>query len=75
MVCGIADKRVQNRYLRETKLMYTEARDMALAAETADKDSKRLQAENDESGATVPPVSQNSHKEGTIAHLEKSTDQ
>ena len=48
---------------------------MALAAETADKDSKRLQAENDESGATVPPVSQNSHKEGTIAHLEKSTDQ
>ena len=75
LVCGIADKRVQNRYLRETKLTYTEARDMALAAETADKDSKRLQAENDESGATVPPVSQNSHKEGTIAHLEKSTDQ
>ena len=55
LVCGIADKRVQNRYLRETKLTYTEARDMALAAETADKDSKRLQVENDNSGVMVPP--------------------
>jgi hypothetical protein len=72
LVCGIADKRVQNRYSRETKLTYTEARDMALAAETADKDSKRLQVKND-SGATVPPVSQSNHQEGTIAHVDKPT--
>ena len=74
LVCGIADKRVQNRYLRETKLTYTEVRDMALAAETADKDSKRLQVENDDSGVMVPPVTLNSHKEGTVAHVDKHTD-
>ena len=68
------DKRVQNRYLRETKLTYTEARDMALAAEIADKDSKRLQVENDDSGVMVPPVSLSSHKEGTVAHVDNHTD-
>ena len=42
LVCGTADERVQRRYLQESTLTYTKARDMALASETADKDSKRL---------------------------------
>ena len=36
LVCGTADKRVQRCYLQETTLTYTQARDMALASETAD---------------------------------------
>jgi len=44
LVCGILDKRLQRRFLQEADLTYTQARDMALAAETADKDSKRLQS-------------------------------
>jgi len=44
LVCGILDKRLQRRFLQEADLTYTQARDMALAAETTDKDSKRLQA-------------------------------
>ena len=39
---GLTDKRVLNRYLREPTLTYEDARDMALAAEAADKDTKRL---------------------------------
>ena len=65
-VCGIADKRVQNRYLRETKLTYADPRDMALAA---DKDAKRLRAVNEE---VVHPGSSSAHKEAaTIAHVNK----
>ena len=74
LVCGIADKRVQNRYLREAKLTYTEARDMALAAETADRGSKRLHVKNGDGGATVPPMSLSGQKEGTIAHVDKPPD-
>jgi hypothetical protein len=64
-----ADKQVQ------LTRAYTdhEARDMALAAETADKDSKRLQVEKNDSEPTVPPMSQSSHQEGTIAHVDKPT--
>ena len=40
LVFGTADKRLQNRYLRETTLTYVNARNRALAAEAADKDSK-----------------------------------
>lgn len=47
LVFSIADKRVRNRYLRETKLSYVDARDMALAAEAADKDAKQIQAGQD----------------------------
>lgn len=35
LVCGVADKRVQVRYFRESKLTYAEALEMAQAAETA----------------------------------------
>ena len=38
LVCGIADNRVQDRFLREAKLTYREALEMALAAETAVRD-------------------------------------
>ena len=49
LVCGIADKRVQDRYLREAKLTYAEALEMALAAETVAKDSEKLHAGCDDS--------------------------
>ena len=64
LVCGVADKKVQNRYLRESKLSYSEARDLTLAAEIADKDSKRLSEQDDSS------VAMGIHKE-TIAHVDK----
>ena len=65
LVHGIADKRVQNRYLRESTLTYEEARDMALAAEAADKDAKRLR-DGDDSGSVVQPVVNE-----TIAHVDR----
>ena len=67
LVHGIADKRVQNRYLRESTLTYEEARDMALAAETADKDSKRLR-EGDNVGSSGSTVIGSGTGE-TIAHM------
>ena len=57
--------RVQKRYLRESKLSYTEARDMALAAEAADKDSQNIQGSTDTSGQITPV---NTRKEETISH-------
>ena len=53
LVCGISDKRVQQRFLQEAKLPYEDALSKALAAETALKDSKRLQ-ENQSSGERTP---------------------
>ena len=64
LVCGIGNKKVQNRYLRESKLSYSEARDLALAAETAVKDSKRLNEQDDSS------IVMGVHKE-TVAHVDK----
>ena len=43
LVCGVLDKKVQHRFLQESKLTYKQAFDMALAAEAAHKDAKRLQ--------------------------------
>ena len=40
LVHGIADKRVQDRYVREATLTYSEALSMAQADETAVKDSE-----------------------------------
>ena len=37
LVFGVVDRRLQNSFLRETMLTYVSARDMALAAEAADK--------------------------------------
>ena len=65
LVCGVADKKVQNRYLRESKLTYTEARDLAHAALTAAKDSKKL-SEHDNGGVVIGV-----HKE-TVAHIDKN---
>ena len=48
LVCGVFDKKVQHRFLQETKLTYKEALDMALAAEAARKDAKRLQDHREE---------------------------
>ena len=49
LVCGTTDKHVQRWCLQETTMSYAEARDMALASETADRDSKRLQEPSGES--------------------------
>ena len=70
LVDGVTDKRVQKRYLRESKLSYTEARDMALAAEAADKDSQNIQGSTDASGQ-ITPVS--NRKEETIARVHHNT--
>ena len=43
IVCGISSKRTQQRLLQEADLTYAKAHDMALAAETAQKNSERLQ--------------------------------
>ena len=57
LVCGVLDKKVQHRFLQESKLTYKQAFDMAIAAEAARKDAKRLQEHREEtrSGETRPP--------------------
>ena len=42
VVCGINNKAVQRRLLQEPSLTFEKALEMALAAETADRDSRRL---------------------------------
>ena len=74
LVFGVADRRLQNRFLRETTLTYVSARDMALAAEAADKDSKRLRdgVDGNDSSPTLPTPSSN--PEGTtVAHVDKQS--
>ena len=61
-MCGIADNRVQDRFLREAKLTYREALEMALAAETAVRDSHKLRAGGDDNGAPHTVVT---HREET----------
>ena len=67
LVFGVMDKKLQNRFLRELTLTYTQVRDMALAAETANKDSKQLPGGFDESGAIVP----RQLEVAVVAHVEK----
>ena len=43
LVCGICDKGVQRRLLQESELSFDQAKDIALAAETANKDAMKLQ--------------------------------
>ncbi len=42
IVCGIRNKKTQQRLLQEADLTYSKAYDLALAAETAQKNSDRL---------------------------------
>ena len=42
LVCGTSNKAIQHRLLRETDLTFDAALEIALSAEAADKDSKRL---------------------------------
>ena len=44
LVCGIRDKRIQQRLLAEPELTFQKARELALAAETATRNSQDLQA-------------------------------
>ena len=43
LVCGVLDKKVQHRFFQESKLTYKQAFDLAIVAEAAHKDAKRLQ--------------------------------
>ena len=67
LVCGTADEWVQRRYLQESTLTYATARDMALASETAEKDSKRLH----ETSSEITPVHQ--EKVEVLKVIPKST--
>ena len=69
LVCGIYDKRVQRRFLQDARLTYNGSLAMALAAESAAKDSKRLQeqslnADTGQQDATVEdkPVHRVAHR-------------
>ena len=44
LVCGVRDKRIQQRLLAEPELTFQKARELALAAETAARNSQDLQA-------------------------------
>lgn len=46
LVCGIRDSAVQRRLLQQQDLTFDKAMDIAVACETADKDSKRLNLSN-----------------------------
>ena len=70
LVFGVSDKKLQNRYLRESTLTYVQARDMALAAETADKDSRRLQDTSDACGSTL--LYARSQQDETVANVRNS---
>ena len=43
LVCGIDDQRMQRRLLQEVKLTFTQARDMVLAMEAADRNAHELE--------------------------------
>ena len=66
LVHGIADKRVQDRYLREATLTYGEALSMAQAAETAVKDSLKLRSTGERDD--LPPLVTTDHKEDIAVH-------
>ena len=70
LVCGIYDKHVQQRFLREKELTYDNAFATALAAEQAKKDSKRLQ--QDARTEDKPPL-QLMQMEKPVNHVAKST--
>ena len=52
LVCGIRNKGVQRRLLQEVDLTYAKALDMAIAAETAEKDARSLRMSED---SKTPP--------------------
>ena len=64
LVCGISNKAVQRRLLQETALVFDKAPEMALAAEAAEKDSRRLTGAFSDNVISprkeelVPPLSQ-----------------
>ena len=56
IVCGVQDKGIQSRLLQEVGLTYTKALDIACAAETAERDAKRLQEDKMDCGSPVNRV-------------------
>ena len=64
---------MQDRFLCESKLTYTEALEMALAAETAVKDSQKLCASGDDDGA--PPVVLSDREETTVHQITRDREQ
>ena len=73
LVFGVADRRLQNHFLREAST-YVSARDMALAAEAANKDSKRLQDGGDGNNSSLTLPTPSSNPDGTtVAHVDKQS--
>ena len=66
-MCGVADKCVQDHYLRESKLTYEEALEMAQAAETATKDSQKLHSNGYDDSPS--PVVDNHREETVVQHI------
>jgi hypothetical protein len=54
LVCGIRDKNIQRRLLAEPKLTFNRAMEMTQAAETAERDAKRLQIASANEGVASP---------------------
>ena len=54
LVCGIANKTVQRRLLQEPALSFEKALDLALSAEAAEKDSRRLTGGADDKDLPAP---------------------
>ena len=50
LVCGIFDRKVQRRLLQQVDLTFNKAVEEALAAEAADKDSRRLMRTTSDKG-------------------------
>ena len=71
LMFGVSDKRIQNSFLHETSttLSYSKARDMALAADAAQKDCKQLQDERDNRSPTSPAAGGGHVPGGQIAHV------
>ena len=72
LVCGVFDKKVQHRFLQESKLTYKQAFDMALAAETARKDAKRLQDHREEARAVETRPSETEEKATVVNRVTRN---
>ena len=72
LVCSIFDKKVQHRFLQESKLTYKQALDMALAVEGACKDAKRLQDHREEARAVETRSSEMEEKSTTVNRVTRN---
>jgi hypothetical protein len=72
LVCGVLDKKVQHRFLQEAKLTYKQAPDMALAAEAARKDAKRLQDHREEARSVETQPTETEEKSAPVNRVTRN---